>query len=145
MVLGELLVEERGRITGRRLLSIDDGSAKVEVTFQTTGALGDVEFADLGTYVSAARPDGTLTGETQGAMRTPNGDFALWRGVTEGRFSDDGALRHYQGAVVTQDASGPLARLRGVVGVFEIEIDHDGGQITRRVWEVNSEHPRTTT
>ncbi|MGF6889306.1 hypothetical protein ABIA39_004470 [Nocardia sp. GAS34] len=37
--IGRLLTEERGRLTVRRVLTVDGGSAKVETTFETEGEL----------------------------------------------------------------------------------------------------------
>jgi hypothetical protein len=57
--IGRLLTEEQGRLTVRRVLSVDEGAAKVETTFETVGFLHDVRYTALGTLWSFIRPDGT--------------------------------------------------------------------------------------
>jgi hypothetical protein len=64
--IGRLLTEEQGRLTVRRVLSVDEGAAKVETTFETVGFLHDVRYTALGTLWSFIRPDGTLYGELKG-------------------------------------------------------------------------------
>lgn len=40
----QLLTEEHGRLTVRRVLSVDDGTAKAETTYETAGSFGDVPY-----------------------------------------------------------------------------------------------------
>jgi hypothetical protein len=53
VMLGEQLGEERGKITGHRVLRSGGGGPRVEVTFQATGKLSGSECSDIGTYWSA--------------------------------------------------------------------------------------------
>jgi hypothetical protein len=46
--IGKLLTEEQGRLTVRRVLSVDGGAAKVETTYETAGSCHDVHYTDLG-------------------------------------------------------------------------------------------------
>lgn len=72
--LGKLLTEEQGRLTVRRVLSVDGGSAKVETTWESAGTFNDVHYTDLGTLWSFIRPDGTRYGEWKGkAVLTTTG------------------------------------------------------------------------
>ena len=60
--IGQLLTEEQGRLTVRRVLTVDGGSAKVETTWESAGTFKGVHYTDLGTLWSFIRPDGTLYG-----------------------------------------------------------------------------------
>jgi hypothetical protein len=47
--IGKLLTEEQGRLTVRRVLSVDGGSAKVETTWKSAGTFNGIHYTDLGT------------------------------------------------------------------------------------------------
>jgi hypothetical protein len=74
--IGKLLTEEQGRLTVRRVLSVDGGTAKVETTYETAGSFHDVHYTDLGSLWSLIRPDGPLYGEWKGGLRTDGNDTA---------------------------------------------------------------------
>lgn len=61
-MLGETIGEERGQITGMRLLPSKAGMLWIKASFQASGRLLDTEMIDLGTYWSVARPDRRLFG-----------------------------------------------------------------------------------
>ena len=84
--IGKLLTNEQGRLTVRRVLSVDDGVAKVETTFESMGSLHDVGYNNLGTLWSIIRADGSLYGEWKGGLRTHANDTAVYRGITGGMY-----------------------------------------------------------
>ena len=129
-MLGEMLGEGRGKITGQRVLP--DG--KVEVSFQQSNKILGVETTEIGTYTSEMRPDGTLCGEGQGVEMTKDGETAMWKGSGVGRFTRPGAAS-YRGAIYYQTTSKKqLARLNGVAAVFEYETD-ENGNTSGKFWE----------
>jgi hypothetical protein len=71
-----LLTDEKGRLTVRRVLSVEDGAAKVETTFETAGSLGEVPYTTLGTLWSYIRTDGTLFGELKAGVRRTTSSMA---------------------------------------------------------------------
>jgi hypothetical protein len=134
--IGKLLTEEQGRLTVRRVLGVESGSAKVETSFESAGLLNDVHYTDLGTLWSYIRPDGTLYGEWKGGLRTDDNDTAVYRGITGGKYIDDTLhSRTYRGAITFENAHGAFAELNSVLAVFEMEID-DTGKLTYRTWEL---------
>ncbi|GAB2978193.1 hypothetical protein GCM10027184_30680 [Saccharothrix stipae] len=134
--VGELLTEERGRTVSRRVVSIEGGAVKVEVTFEARGVYGGIAYADIGTYWSVAQPGGTLYSEWLGGMKTDHGaGLATWRGFGAGRLGERD-VRAYRGSVITENATGELAGLAGVLAVFEFSID-DNGDVVRRTWELS--------
>jgi hypothetical protein len=59
-ILGQLLYERRGRITDQRIMSIDNGIPKFEVSIAGTGVFtGSSEVKTNWTYRVIHRPDGT--------------------------------------------------------------------------------------
>jgi hypothetical protein len=125
-MLGEQIGEETGQITGIRVLSDEGGAAKVEVSFQANGTLLGAHVSNMGTYISVARPDGTLFGEGQGITMTEKGETATWRGHGVGHFTGHGSAVSYRGAVYYQTTAEGLARLNGIAAVFEYDSDESG-------------------
>jgi hypothetical protein len=124
-MLGNQIGDETGQITGMRVLP-DEGGAKVEISYQSSGTLLGVHENNMGTYVSSRRPDGTLFGEGQGVVMTEHGDMIEWRGQGVGRFTGRGSGVSWRGAIYFQTSSERLARLNGTVGVYEYESDETG-------------------
>jgi hypothetical protein len=134
--IGKPLADERGKLTVRRVISVDGGSAKVETTFESAGYLGAVHYTALGTLWSVIRPDGTLHGELKGGLRTDGNDTAVFRGITGGKYTDNTAhSRVYRGAITYDNASGALAEFHSALAVFELDIDDDSN-LTFRTWEL---------
>ena len=114
-MLGEMIGEETGKITGTRVLASEGGAPKVETSFQGTGRYLGIEVTDIGTYWAVMRPDGTLYGEGQGVVMAKGGGMANWTGQGIGRFTASGGVS-YRGANYWS-ASGSLARLNSTVAV----------------------------
>jgi hypothetical protein len=134
--IGRLLTEEQGRLTVRRVLSVDNGTALVETTFETEGWLREVHYTTLGTIQSFIRPDGTLYGDVKAGLRTDGNDTGVYRGITGGTYTD--GTRHartYRGAITFENAVGAFAELNSVLAVFELDID-DAGKVSYRTWEL---------
>ena len=81
MALGKKLWEEKGKITGMSVKSIDSEGAHIEETLAS-------EFKGLGRFPSGrnmgtinivARPDGFHSGTGQGICTTQNGDMFVWK------------------------------------------------------------------
>jgi hypothetical protein len=134
-MLGEMLGEEIGQMTGMRVLATE-GLPKVEVSFQASGTLNGVHMTDAGTYVSVARPNGTMLGEGQGVIMGENGERAMWRGQGRGRFTGRGSAVSWRGAIFYEVAPGSDAflPLNEVAGLFEFEVD-ETGKTEAKLWE----------
>jgi hypothetical protein len=134
--IGRLLTEEQGRLTVRRVLSVDNGTAHVETTFETAGALGDVAYTTLCTLQSIIRPDGSLYGDLKAGLRTEGNDTGVYRGITGGLYTEGTAhARTYRGAITFENARGAFAELNSALAVFELDID-DSGKVSFRTWEL---------
>jgi hypothetical protein len=118
------------------VLSVDDGRAKVETTFETEGSLRDVHYTTLGTIRSVIRPGGTLAGDVKGGLRTDANGTGVYRGITGGTYTEGTPHgRTYRGAITFENAVGPFAELSSVLAVFELDID-DSGKLGLRTWEL---------
>ncbi|MBI2819862.1 MAG: hypothetical protein HYX73_07770, partial [Acidobacteria bacterium] len=77
-MLGELLGEEKGKVTMHRVIRSRGRGHKIEITFQTTGKLTGIDHKDIGTYYSVIRPGGFLFGQGQGIIMTKDGEAISW-------------------------------------------------------------------
>jgi hypothetical protein len=133
-MLGEMVSEERGQLTGMRVLPSEAGLPKVEVSYQAAGTLLGIHVTDMGTYISTARPDGTLFGQGQGIATTADGEAVTWKGQGIGHFTGRGSGVSWRGSLYFQTSSERLSRLNGLVAVFEDEVD-EGDKMEVKTWE----------
>jgi hypothetical protein len=131
-MLGEQIGEETGKVTARRVISVD-GAPKIEVTLQGTGKLLGIEARSTITYVAAVRPDGTLYGEAQGLVLGKGDERATFKGAGVGKLLDGGAVS-YRGATYYYSDSPSLRRLNGIAVIFEYSADADGNTKSK-AWE----------
>ena len=131
-MLGEQIAEGKGKRTARRVLSTEP-TFLVEVSFEDGLKMLGVDGMNIGTYTSSNRADGSLSGEGQGVFASVNGDIVTWKGIGTGKLSPNGAVS-YRGALTYSTASAKLAKLNGIAGVFEFEVDPAGNTSTK-VWE----------
>ncbi len=132
-MLGEQLGEERGKITGRRVIRSGAGGPRVEVTFEAAGKVAGRDGRDIGTYWAAMRPGGFFYGEGQGIIMTRDGDSIVWVGQGTGRINQDGGMK-WRGAVYYETTSQTLARLNGMAVAYEHETDASDNVATK-YWE----------
>ncbi len=130
-MLGDLIGEETGKVTGFRVL--DDAGPKVEVSIQTKGKLLGSDYQGRVTYESGMQPGGFLYGEGQGMYMTVDGDMVVWKGQGTGRLTPGGGAR-WRGAIHFMNGTGKLARLTGTVGVFEHSSDANDN-VASKIWE----------
>jgi hypothetical protein len=94
MTLGELIIEDRGKISGQRVLDVDDGPT-IESSFSMEGRYKGIIGTDIETYWSSLRSGGIMYGEGQGIIATKeNGhtETATWTGQGIGRFIGQGTI-----------------------------------------------------
>jgi len=131
-MLGEQIGEEKGKVTARRVLTVDGGT-KVEVSLESTGKLLGVEHRSIITYWASVRPDGSLYGEAQGAVVGKSGERASFKAQGAGKLLDGGAVS-YRGAQYFYSDSPKLSRLNSIAVVFEYEADAEGNTKSK-LWE----------
>jgi hypothetical protein len=134
-MLGEQFVEEKGKITGQRVLDIE--GPKIETSFSASGKYKGVDASDIGTYSSVPRPGGVLYGEGQGVIMTSDSaEMATWTGQGIAHFIGPGKVRFHGSLFYRTPSSttGKLYALNNLVGVFEYETD-EMGNTSAKVWE----------
>ena len=136
MALGELIGEDRGKMTGERVLDVQ--VPKMETSFTMEGNYRGTLCTDVGTYTSVLREGGVLYGEGQGIVTTKDGQgIATWTGQGVGRFTGAGRVS-FRGSLFFRTPSmsqgGKLSYLNNIVGVFEYEVD-EAGNCSSKTWE----------
>ena len=133
-MLGDLIYEEQGTITGTRELSSGESGDEIEVTLETQGQIRGVGETTKWTYTSLTRPDGTIIGEGKGVMTTDEGEVLKMSGVGGAKVvAADGSIS-YRGAVFFNTDSDKYSDLNGAAGVFEYEAGADEATVTK-IWE----------
>jgi hypothetical protein len=130
-MLGELIGQSSGKRTVRRIVSTEP--VTVEVSFEGMGQVLGVDAAEIGTYTSTIRCDGSIYGEGNGVLMTAEGDSLTWKGAGVGTFGERGAVS-YRGAIYYYSASPKFSRLNTVAAVFEFDVD-EAGNTKSKVWE----------
>jgi hypothetical protein len=134
MVLGELIEDERGKITGQRVLDVE--GPKIESSFTMAGKYKEIEAIDIGTYCAVMR-EGVMYADVQGVITAKDGQgMATYTAQAIGRFTSPGKVR-FHGSVfyrTTPTGGGNLSFLNNAVGVCEYEGDEQGN-CSVKVWE----------
>ena len=134
-MLGDLISEEKGKITSQRVLDVEGGEPKIETSFSATGNYRGVDATATVTYWGTPRPGGAIYGEGQGALMSKDGkEMATWTGYGIGRFTGPGKIRFTGSLFFKTSSTGKLAFLNNLVGVFEYETD-ESGNTSSKVWE----------
>ena len=134
-MLGDLIGEEKGKITGQRVLDVEGGKSKMETSFSATGKYRGVETTFTVTYWGSSRPGGAIYGEGQGVLMSKDGqEMATWTGQGIGKFLSPGKIRFSGSLFYSTQSTGKLAFLNNMVGVFKYETN-ELGNTSSKVWE----------
>jgi hypothetical protein len=138
-MLGDIIYEQKGKISGFRVL--DTEGPTIETTITGTGIINGIEVTDIVTYwskpssisSSSQNDEKVFYAEGQGVISTKDGEMATWKGYGIGRYN--GHNRTDRGSVFFKtSANGKLAFLNNKIGVFEYEAD-ENGNTNGKIWE----------
>jgi hypothetical protein len=129
MVLGEVIGEARGKVAGLRALE----NGRIEITLQGVGKILGSDMADVTSFWSEMRPNGTAYGEGN-SMQMGSDGMAEWKGSGVGRPTGPGAWKYSYGGVYKKVTSAKWARLLDVYTVGEYESDASGSYHWK-IWE----------
>jgi len=136
-MLGDLISEARGKITGQRVLDISAaGTPRIETSISGEGKnQGNIEHKEMWTFWSEQRPGGVQYGEGKGVMMTKDGDEVVTitgRGI--GRMTEHGTMRYAATNFSKTTSTGKLAFLNNMVTVVEFEVNRDNNYHHKQ-WE----------
>jgi hypothetical protein len=126
-MLGAKIGEEKGKVTGRRILpgGEDVRYVKMEVSMETEATVLGLTGTNMGTYTIVERGPGQVYGEGQGMFFGPAGEGAIWNGHGVARIDETGAM-HIVASIVFQTTSEKLSKLNGVLTLVEHHADMQG-------------------
>jgi hypothetical protein len=111
-MLGDLISEEKGKITSQRVLDVERGVPKIETSFSATGNYRGVETTATVTYCGSTRPGGAIYGEGQAVLMSKDGqEMVTWTGQGIGRFTSAGKTR-FTGSLFYSTSS--TGRFKGI-------------------------------
>lgn len=132
-MLGEMIAEDQGKITGIRVLPAEGQGPRVEVCFQAAGKLVGLEFTEVGTYETTVAAAGICRGKGQGMLTLKDGEVVTWTGEGVGK-QGKGMAASWRGAIYYQATSARLSSLNGMAAIFEHEVD-EAGNLKSRIFE----------
>jgi hypothetical protein len=138
-MLGEQIAELKGKRTGQRVLDIEGPT--IETSVSVSGTMKGTQVQEMITFIGTPTTEkGVIHGVGKGVIiAAADGggvpEMITYTGEGIGRFSSSGSVK-WRGSVFfrTSSASGKLAFLNNIVGVFESEIDADGN-FSEKEWE----------
>ena len=136
-MLGDLLAEEKGLITGKRVLEPDiHGQPRIEISAIGEGKIrGKIEYTEIWTYTTEQRLDGVQFGQGIGIMTIKEINEPVYiKGQGIGKPSESGILRFVGTDFYSTSSNGKLSFLNELVGIFEYEPEKSGNY-TAKVWE----------
>jgi hypothetical protein len=136
-MLGDLIYEAEGELMNMRVISVEEGRPKIEVTISQNDLLRGIEVTNIVTYSSIPREQGgAIYTEGRGDIMTKNSDSnetATWTGQGIAHYSSQ--IRRDVGSIFCRTSSnGKLAFLNNMVGVFEYESEEHGTS-KGKIWE----------
>ena len=129
MALGELLGEAHGKVAGLRALE----NGRIEVSLQGAGKLLGSDIADVTSFWSEMRTNGTAYGEGY-SVQMSNDGIAEWKGSGVGKPTGPGAWKYSYGGIYKKATSPKWARLLDIYTVGEYEADANG-TYRWKLWE----------
>jgi len=129
-MLGEQVFQQTGKITGKRVLD----ETTVEMSFDAKINVKGVDGMNMGTYMSAMLPDGSMTGDGVGCVMSSDGQMLTWKSMGIGRFLQDGKIRFTGCVRFSTHSKGSFASLNNTISVFEHDADMEGN-ISTKGWE----------
>jgi hypothetical protein len=135
MTLGNLVFEDKGKVTSQRVLDIVKGGAKIEASFIRTGKMNGIDVTNTGTFWSIPIEGGVFYDGAKGTFTTIEGDLVTYSAQGMCRFTDNGILRFTGSDFFYTTTEGKFKSLNNMVGVFEVEVNNQTGDITGKTFE----------
>ena len=125
-------------VTGQRVLDIEERECipKIEVSISGSGRFRGIEVAEVWTYYSLHRDDGSIYGEGKGVIMTKNrNELATATGRSIGKHTKSGKMRYAGTQFYRTNSPRKLAFLNNLVAVIEYEVHHESSSYVHKLWE----------
>ena len=132
-MLGDLIGDFKGKISGYRVLGILPTGPKMEISHRQSGKLLGVEAMDIATYWSIMAGPDALYGEGSGALQSKSGEMAMYRASGATKMMK-GVMPRWRGTIYLQSPTPKWASLNGAAVVYEYEVDENDNTHVK-LWE----------
>lgn len=132
-MLGNLVYEGTGRLTGQRILNAE--AQKIEISISGMGKVNEVEVKEMWTYITKPKTNNLVFCTGKCILSTNDGSIvatAVGHGI--GPFKNSDKMRYPGSVYYNADVNSKLVFLNNIVGVNEYELD-EIGNYTHKVWE----------
>ncbi|MGD1837812.1 MAG: hypothetical protein ACPKPY_07115 [Nitrososphaeraceae archaeon] len=132
-MLGDLIYEGQGRITGSRILNAEEN--KIEYTLIEEGKFKDIPVHVIATFWTIPAGKNTVHSESQAIITTKDSvETATYKAYGIGRYSESGGTS-FRGTVFYKTTIVKLSFLNNMIYVFEAESDKNNH--SAKIWEWN--------
>ncbi len=126
MALGEVVAEDKGQVTGMRVLSTDESGTEIEVSLSSAGTICGVASTSMWTYTQVIRPDGSIRGSGRGITTTSEGDVIHLIGNGSGKAAAPGETTEFRVFIQPYSASQKYCEFNTIGWVGEFAVAGDG-------------------
>jgi hypothetical protein len=131
-MLGEQIIEFKGRVTGQRVLEVE--GPVIETSLTQTGIVNGTQVNEMATFVGRPSSSGVLRGVGKAVIMAGGSEIVTFEGHGVGKVTPSGSIKWRGSHFYRTSSTGKLAALDNVIGVFEAEIDINGN-ISEKIWE----------
>lgn len=132
-MIGEMIGELTGKISGQRVVHCHGGETKLERTIESKGKILGVDVTFVATMKLKDRWQGGTEAEGNGMLMTAKGEKVILHGSGIS-VPGKGPGMSQRGVRYAQTTAPSLSRLNNVAIVFEIEVMPDG-TVRDKMWE----------
>ncbi len=135
-MLGDQIYEARGKITGVRVIEIEEGpnGIKTETSYTMQGKQKGIEITETGTFIAVMRSENKQYGEDKTVVMTQDGSSTgtvrSW-GIGQATGPEKSRFRGF--AIWGPSNTGKLAAFNNMTIVFETEAE--GENLSAKGWE----------
>ena len=130
-MLGELVYEAKGKVTGERVLQLDPPMFESSYTMESK--LKGITVSEVGTYTSVMRADGTMMGEDKAIIMADDGSGTTGTAQGIGRITGPEKISFRGFATMGPAGTGKLAAVNSLLIAIEVELD--GQDLAIKGWE----------
>lgn len=134
-MLGDQIYEGRGKLTGVRVLEIEEGpnGVKTETSYMLQSKIKGIDVTENGTFTSVMRSENKQYGEDKVVAMAQEGSTATMAAWGIGQATGPEKISFRGFAIAGPSNTGKLAAINNVLFAFEAEID--GDNLSVKGWE----------
>ena len=135
-MLGDEIYEARGKVTGVRVIGIEEGpnGVRTETSYTMQGKIKGIEITETGTFIAVMRSENKQYGEDKTVIMARDGSSTgtvrSW-GISQATGPEKSSFRGF--GICGQSNTGKLAAFNNMTIVFNTEVE--GENLSAKGWE----------